>query len=215
MAKSIEFEDLGVISYSEALGYMQDLHVKRCQNEIANTLLVLEHHPVITKGRRLQGVSIPNESSIKLKGIDIVEADRGGLLTYHGPGQIVVYFILKVEDFFSGVNDLVTSLEAVLQNFLAQQNIESKIISEHPGIWVGQKKIASIGLRVSNGVTRHGISLNISNDLSVYQLFDPCGMAGNVMTNLAEVKDQKISQNELDELKLNLVNEFKKQLEII
>jgi lipoate-protein ligase B len=209
----IEVKNLGLISYDDGMAIMEDLHAKRVDNKVANTLLVLQHESVITKGRRMHGQSVPNQAKLEAAGIQVREADRGGLLTYHGPGQIVVYFVVRFADCFTSITDMVRSIEATLQKFLLKHGIETRIDPEHPGIWVGDKKIASIGLRVSQGVTKHGIALNICNDMSVYKLFDPCGMTGNTMTNLEEVLGAKIKKDSLLSMQEQLAEVFCQELQ--
>ena len=200
----MQIKDLKKISYPDAMQIMDDLHAARVQNKVPDTILVLEHHPVITKGRRLDGTPIPNEGKIRARGITICQTDRGGLLTYHAPGQIVLYFILRLTDSFRGISELVAALEAGIQEFLSNLGVEAQIKKDHPGIWVGERKVASLGLRVADGVTKHGIALNVSNDMSAYALFDPCGLTGNTMTNLEDMLARKITAEELAEMKIKL-----------
>jgi len=206
--KKINVKNLGLISYDDGMRVMKDLHAKRCANLIPDTMLVLQHHPVITKGRRMHGQDIPFHPELKKRGVQIREADRGGLLTYHGPGQIVVYFIVRFSDYFSGITDMVKIIEKSLQGYLKTHSVITRLLPDHPGIWVGPKKIASIGLRVSKGVTTHGISLNINNELDVYQLFDPCGMSGNNMTNLSQTLNRNPSDADVEILADQLVIRF-------
>lgn len=209
---SCELQFLNTVSYASGLKTMMQLHEDRVNNKISDQLLVLEHTPVITKGRRLHKTPVPGEDAIQKLGIDIENADRGGELTYHGPGQIVVYFILKFEDHFPGVQAMVKKIESLLMAFLKQYNIETHLDPDNPGIWVRDKKIASIGLRVEKGVTRHGISLNINNDLKVYDLFNPCGMSGQVMTNLSTVLNRAIDDAGLKDITKNLGQFMKENL---
>lgn len=195
------------------MGQMQDLHTQRVANAVPDTLLLLQHDPVITKGRRLEGEKIPNEKNILKKGIAIEQTDRGGLLTYHGPGQIVIYFIFRVEDYFSGVSEMVKGIEEVLFDFLKNHGVKARIQEGHPGVWVKDKKIVSIGLRVSQGVTRHGIAFNIANDLSVYDLFDPCGLSGAVMTSLAQILKKPFSEDEVWRIGEELVGFYREEFQ--
>lgn len=179
--------DPGRVSYDDAMRLMEERHALRLAGSASDAIFVLEHDPpVITKGRRLHDVPVPRQEEILARGIQIRQADRGGLLTYHGPGQIVAYFVLRLEDYFTGIGALVQTLEGVLVEFLSRHGVVANTDPAHPGIWVGGKKIASLGLRVERGVTKHGISLNVNNDLRVYDLFDPCGLSGNTMTTLDE-----------------------------
>lgn len=209
----IQIKNLGLVSYDNAMEIMEDLHADRIRGAGVDTLLVLEHFPVITKGRRLIDVKIPNEEAIVARGIQIRQADRGGLLTYHGPGQIVLYFILKLEDYFDGVAGMVAMIEKTLQGFLATQGVLANVVKDHPGLWVNGFKIASLGLRVSQGVTKHGLSLNLMNDLVVYNLFDPCGMSGQSMTNFEKVTERSLGLKDFHTLEWQLVHSFQHELQ--
>ncbi len=191
---TITIKNLGTLSYDTALDIMMTAHAQRVANQIEDTIFVLEHTPVITRGRRIHDEKLPLEKQITAAGIDIRNADRGGLLTYHGPGQIVIYFVMKVSDYFTGPADMVQFVEKCLIEFFKTLDVETKIIPDHPGLWVGNKKIGSVGLRIAQDVSRHGIALNITSDLNVYKLFDPCGLSGDAMTNLKEIWQKEISR---------------------
>lgn len=203
-----EIQNLGLIDYDSAVKLMNELHGRRVANLIGDTLLVLQHHPVITVGRRLHGEKITLSPELEKRGVIVREADRGGLLTYHGPGQAVVYFIVDFKNYASGIADFVRKIEDALLLFLKTFAVTAKIKKDHPGIWVGEKKIASIGLRVAQGITRHGIAFNIANDLSVYAHFNPCGLDGSSMTNLRLVLGKNFSAPEIDMLTQRLVETF-------
>lgn len=213
MNNQINVKNLGLISYDDAMKIMADLHAKRCRNECPDTLLVLQHTPVITKGRRLHDQEIPFHPKIHEMGVEIRNADRGGLLTYHGPGQIVVYFIVKFSDYFAGSLDMVKTIELGLIDFLKEQGIESRIVPEHPGIWVKNKKVCSIGLRVTDGVTSNGIALNVCNDMGVFRLFDPCGMSGDCMTSMQEILSRLIDTKDTNDMGLRLAQKFVERFE--
>lgn len=197
----MQFTDLSIISYDDALSKMMQAHVECVRGTGDEQIFLLEHEPVITKGRRLHGQQIPFQDQILQNGIQIREADRGGLLTYHGPGQLVVYFVIRLKDHFNGISLMVHALEEVIQEFLQQFDLSGRTDQVHPGIWVEDKKIASIGLRVAEGVTRHGISINIRNDLAAYQYFDPCGLTGSTMSALDNVLERTISDDEFQHYK--------------
>lgn len=201
---SILLNNLGLEAYPETLQSMMMVHAQCVAGKHDDTIFVLEHQPVITRGRRLQGQKIPFQDEIEKRGILVCDADRGGLLTYHGPGQIVVYFVVQLNSYAEGIQVFVEELEAILLDFFKIQGVRTSRRQGHPGIWVGERKIASLGLRVEQGVTRHGISVNICNDLSVYQLFDPCGLSGVTMTNLEVVLGRKIGTEEFQDMKNDL-----------
>lgn len=204
----LDIISMGTSSYAEAMAFMDDLHAKRVRGQVPDTLLVLEHHPVISKGRRLQGVIIPNQKKILEQGIQIHETDRGGLLTYHGPGQIVFYFIFEVARYFEGVSHMVHGVERLLVNYLDGLGTQSRCRTDHPGIWVNEKKIGSVGFRVAEGVTKHGVSLNVACDLSVYDLFDPCGLTGASMSSLKECLHREILADEVYKIGMDLAAAF-------
>lgn len=203
----LQITDLGAIAYDDAMQLMSAAHERVVNNKGPEEIFILEHVPaVITKGRRLHGVNIPLHPELTKMGVQLRDADRGGQLTFHGPGQIVVYFVIRVNDHFAGVSQMVHALEDALLAFLKQQGITAHTDPDHPGVWVGDQKIASIGLRVSQGVTRHGISLNISNNLAVFKYFSPCGLSGESMTNLEKLLGKAIPF--LDESKKELLECF-------
>lgn len=187
--------NLGLVPYAEAMERMNELHAKRVKDEIPNTLLFLEHPAIVTRGRRLHH---NDQSALKFRleaqGIDLANADRGGELTYHGPGQIVIYFIVKLTQPLGGATDMVTVVEKIMNEFMMEEfGILSESDSRYPGLWFEGKKFMSIGLRVEKGVTKHGISLNLNPDLTVYNFFEPCGMSGSVMTSVSKILNSEIS----------------------
>lgn len=204
----LDVKHLGRMTYEDAMPLMEELFLKKQQNEIPDTLLVLEHDPVITRGRKIKDQVLPMQNQIAKQGVQVINADRGGELTYHGPGQIVVYFILELQNHFSGIRDMVTALEDSLIDFLKNHNVIAETKPDHPGIWVNEKKVASLGLRVSRGFTKHGIALNVKNDLQIYQLFQPCGLSGNTMTSMEVLFGRSISDDEYQTFEHELVQSF-------
>jgi len=193
--KTLKINHLGRLSHDAAMTQMYEAHEQVLRGRSDGELLVVEHEPVITKGRRLKDHVIAFHEEITKRQVVIRDVDRGGLLTFHGPGQIIVYFVLRVHDYFLGVRELVSFLEEVLITCLKEYGIAAKKHAEFPGVWVGDHKLASIGLRVTAGVTTHGISLNVNNDLSIYKYFEPCGLSGEVMTNMETVLGKPISRD--------------------
>lgn len=210
----MQFTDLGKISYDDALSRMMQAHADCVAGTGSDEIFLLEHEPVITKGRRLHGQSIPFEEQILKNGIQIRDADRGGLLTYHGPGQLVVYFVIRLTNHFNGISRMVHALEEVIQEFLQGFDLSGRTDPIHPGIWVRDKKIASIGLRVADGVTRHGISINIRNDLTAYRYFDPCGLTGSTMSALDKVMECAISDDDFKNCKTRIVDVLRAKLHV-
>jgi lipoyl(octanoyl) transferase len=150
---------------------------------VPDTLLVLEHPPVYTKGRRTEPGDLPmGESWYRAQGIEVEHTDRGGRVTYHGPGQLVAYPIMAVER----IADFVHTMEAAIVAALADEKISSDVReTPHTGVWTGDRKIASIGVRLSGGVTTHGLAVNVDNDLAPFGWIVPCGLDHVHMTSVS------------------------------
>lgn len=152
-------------------------------------LWVVEHEPVFTQGQagKPEHLLMPGE-------IPVVQTDRGGQVTYHGPGQLVLYPLLDVRRGKLGVRDLVTALEQAVIGVLADEGIEAHARSDAPGVYVGDAKIASLGLRIRRGASFHGVALNVAGDLAPFQRINPCGYAGMQMIRLADLVNVPPSQ---------------------
>jgi lipoyl(octanoyl) transferase len=176
---------LGTIEYRTALALQERIRAARQEDALPDVLLTLEHWPVYTRGRRSAVGELPmGEEWYRMQGIDIVETDRGGKVTYHGPGQLVGYPIVRVED----VVAYVRLLERALVSALADEGVQARArFDDGPdftGVWVGARKIASIGVHVARGVTTHGFAVNVENDLQPFSWIVPCGLEGVQMTSL-------------------------------
>ncbi len=165
---------LGTIPYREGVELQQRVRDRRQADEVPDVLLVLEHPPVYTKGKRTTAADLPmGEDWYRERGIDVCDTDRGGRVTYHGPGQLVAYPIMAIER----VADFVHTMEGAIVAALADEGIESQVRdAPHTGVWAGAAKIASIGVRVSGGVTTHGLAVNVDNDLQPFEWIVPCGI---------------------------------------
>ena len=176
MLEDLTFKSLGLVNYHETLELMQS-HVK--SDDFKNEIWLLEHNPVFTLG------TAANKDHILDSGeIPVVKSDRGGEVTYHGPGQLVVYFMLDVKNLHFNPNKLVTSIQHFVKNLLLDLSIQSSFIDGAPGVYVDKKKIASIGLRISNGKSYHGLSINFDMDLSPFKQINPCGYKGLEVTQI-------------------------------
>jgi len=177
--------DLGRVDYDEAFA-LQKREVARLQrNEGDDVLLFVEHPHVITVGRNADGSAlIADRRLIEARGARVVATDRGGDVTYHGPGQLVGYPIIRLESHRRDIRRYVYDLEEVLITALADFGVFADRHPEHRGVWVQERKIASLGIRISRWVTSHGFALNVSTDLSYFSLMNPCGIAGCAMTSL-------------------------------
>lgn len=181
----------GLVDYTEALRLQHRLVKLRIEGQIEDTLLFLEHSPVITRGRGLQNKAkalcqSQDEGQVNLSKINIVDVERGGGLTYHGPGQWVVYPIclLVKKDIHAFLRHLEFSIIELLR---IGYGVIARTIPHATGVWVGEKKIASIGIALRKWVTFHGLALNVINSLDPYFCFSPCGFRPEVMTRLADV----------------------------
>ncbi len=178
--------DLGVVAYGEALALQEGLRVARQDGAIPDVLLTLEHPPVFTRGRRTRDGELPlGERWYADRGIEIVDVRRGGRVTYHGPGQLVGYAIAEIDD----VVAFVRLFERAAIDALAAEGIAARARpdegADYTGVWVADRKIASIGVHVSRGVTTHGIAINADNDLTPFEWVIPCGLPDVRMTSIA------------------------------
>lgn len=197
---------LGLTPYQEALSKMNQLRGERLSNKIPDQLLFLEHPPVITMGRRKSNDDFKrNPADFKKLGIEMVETDRGGKLTYHGPGQLVVYFIFNIEERRLKIGDLVWRGEEGILCFLKEKGIKASRDERNPGIWVGNDKIASLGFHVTKGVTTHGVALNVNNDLKPFSYFVPCGLAEAGVTSVNLLTGKEFA---LKEISFNLQSHY-------
>jgi len=176
---------LGTLEYREALALQESVRAARQEGELPDVLLTLEHWPVYTRGRRSAVGELPmGEDWYRMQGIEIVETDRGGKVTYHGPGQLVGYPIVAIDD----VVAYVRTLERALVAALAEEGIGARGRPEdgpdYTGVWVENRKIASIGVHVARGVTTHGFAVNVENDLQPFGWIVACGLEGVQMTSL-------------------------------
>jgi lipoyl(octanoyl) transferase len=176
---------LGTLDYGEALALQERIRGARQRGDVPDVLLMLEHWPVLTRGRRSAPGELPmGEDWYRAQGIEIVDTDRGGKITYHGPGQLVGYPIVAVDD----VVAYVRLLERALVSALVQEGVDARArFDDGPdftGVWVGERKIASIGVHVQRGVTTHGFAVNVENDLQPFSWVVACGLPDVQMTSL-------------------------------
>jgi len=177
----IQVCQLGVVEYGAALALQERLRGEVQAGERPDTLLLLEHPPVYTRGRRTEPGELPmGEDWYRAQGIDVVDADRGGRLTYHGPGQLVGYPIMRIVD----VVAYLRTMESAIIAALADEGVAARMRDGLTGVWVADRKIGSIGVHVSRGVTTHGFAINVANDLQPFEWVVPCGLDGVRMTSL-------------------------------
>jgi lipoyl(octanoyl) transferase len=183
---------LGTIPYRDALIFQEQIRTRRQAGELPDTLLLLEHPPVYTRGRRAEATDLPfGEEFYRAKGIDVLATDRGGKLTFHAPGQLVGYPIVAIDD----VGSYLRTMEAAIVAALSQEGVAARSRHDegidYTGVWVGspasedQRKIASIGVHVARGVTTHGFAVNVHNDLEPFSWVTACGLPDVAMTSIA------------------------------
>jgi len=174
---------LGIVPYREALELQLRLRELRQAEEIGDTLLLLEHPPVYTRGRRTEPHDLPmGEDWYRAQGIEVHDADRGGRVTYHGPGQLVGYPIMRIGD----VPSFVHTMEHAILTALADEGVAAEVRDGLTGLWADDAKIGSIGVHVNRGVTTHGFAVNVDNDLQPFEWVVPCGLEGVRMTSLSK-----------------------------
>jgi lipoyl(octanoyl) transferase len=186
----------GLVGYDDVRRTQKALEEARQAGEIPDVLIVLEHPPVYTKGRRATAGELPmGEDWYRMQGIEVTETDRGGRVTYHGPGQLVVYPIVSLRDLAKpdDVRAFVSAMEEAMIAALADWEVEARLFNGLTGVWVGSepppagdaRKIGSIGIHVNRGVTTHGLAINVNNDLQPFEWVVPCGIEAVRMTSLS------------------------------
>jgi len=188
---NLVFKSLGQVNYHETLELMKN-HIK--ENNFNNEIWLLEHPSIFTLGTAADEKHILNA-----RNIPIVQSDRGGEVTYHGPGQLVIYFLLDIKQLGLGPKRLVLSIQEFIKELLIDLSIESSFVEGAPGVYVNDKKIASIGLRISKNKTYHGVSINFDMDLKPFTYINPCGYEGLEVTQIKDFNDG-VSQIQLEKL---------------
>lgn len=177
---------MGLIPYSDGIAIQETLRTRRQASEIPDTLLLLEHPSVYTRGRRSADGELPfGEDFYRAKGIDVVDTDRGGRITYHGPGQLVGYPIMAVTDVVAHLR----TIEGAVIDALAEVGVVARARPQdgpdYTGVWVEDRKIASLGVHVSRGISTHGFAVNVENDLEPFSWVVACGLPDVRMTSIA------------------------------
>ena len=183
---------LGTVEYHRAWELQVELATKVRDGAQPNTLLLLEHSPVYTKGRLSKSEHILlSDEELRQKGIGLYEADRGGQVTFHGPGQLVAYPVVDLRQ-WGGPIKYVRTLERIIVDSLADFKITAETIDGITGVWVGGAKIAAIGVKISRGVAYHGFAINVTTDLSYYSHIVPCGIPDRPVTSVAQVLGEDV-----------------------
>ena len=185
---SLNILDLGLTEYQRALDIQKTLVKERLDNSTSDTLLLVEHPHVVTLGKQTNPNDVLNNS------IPIVKIDRGGSATYHGPGQLIGYIIMDLRSKGISVPILISKIHEIIILTLDELDIKAKRKKNDTGVWIDQKKIASIGLSVRNWITYHGFSLNVNTDLERFNTIRPCGYDSQVMTSVNSIKRKEFSK---------------------
>ncbi|HYM38746.1 MAG TPA: lipoyl(octanoyl) transferase LipB [Thermoplasmata archaeon] len=190
--------DLGRMEYGRTWAIQKALVTRRAEDAVSDGLILVEHDPVVTLGRR------GTDADVLTEGLPVFRVERGGEATFHGPGQLVGYPILKLPDRLD-VKRLVTNLEDVLIGTCTDFGIDARHEGPERGVWVRTRKIASIGLAVQRGVTFHGFALNVTTDLSYFLKIRPCGHAGTIMTSMAKELGRNV---DVEDVRASVIQHF-------
>ena len=197
---SLRICDCGLADYWQILLQQHEFRDKRRRGQVPDTILITEHPPVITLGARQSANKLQiSRDSIVQQGIDVIDIHRGGGTTAHNPGQLVFYPILSLQDLGFGISEYIRELEAVGIELLEELGIKGTRRQGFPGLWVGKKKIGSIGVRVSKFITYHGMAINIQNDLGIFDFITPCGLDDVEMTSVLKETGKSHSMTDVKE----------------
>ena len=195
----IQVQDLKRKNFLDTLQIQESLRNKVLKNNTDNYLILVEHDHVYTLGKNANSNNILNGTC------EIIQTQRGGDVTYHGPGQLVAYPIINLKKKKIGVKNYISMIEKLISNILIDYNLEPQILKEETGVWVQDKKIASIGIHVTRGVTMHGLAINVNTDLTYFNNIISCGIEGVKMTSLDKELGKKIRMNDI---KKSLITHF-------
>lgn len=206
--------DLGTKDYKLVWDMQKEIHERRVRNETGDTLLLVEHEPVITMGRsgREQHLLLSQEL-LRKRGVTYYEIERGGDVTFHGPGQLVGYPILNIKHGLAGIRPYIERLQDVIIAVLADFGIPATVKDKMIGVWTESGKICSIGVAVKRWVSFHGFALNVNTDLSFFDLIVPCGIKNVTMTSMKEILQRDVEMHDVKEkVKVHFSVLFKKTL---
>ena len=204
----IDIHDLGKLLYKKTWNYQKELLKKRSNNEINDTLILVEHEPVFTLGKNADENHILQNYPDNIKTYQI---ERGGDVTYHGPGQLVGYPILDLRNYKKSISWYMRSLEQVIIDTLFDYNITANRKNGLTGVWYNNEKIAALGVRVSRWITMHGFSLNVNPDLNHYKNIIPCGIFEHGVTSMSNILNKHV---EYEHVKKTIIKKFINQFKI-
>lgn len=188
----------GIVPYAEGLACQRERRLAVEAGDAGNALFLLEHEPVLTLGRNFEPQNLLlSEVALAAQGIAVIKADRGGDVTYHGPGQLVAYPILNLREWKPSIRWYLRSLEQVLINQLAEYGLVGERLEGFTGVWVGGAKVAAIGIGVHEWVTYHGIALNVDPDMRAFGLIIPCGIGDKPVTSLRQLLGRAPAMDEV------------------
>jgi len=205
--KSLTYCDLGFIDYKEAWDLQHEIHSRRVSGEVEDFLFLLEHPNTYTLGKTAHKENLKGtEDYLKENQISVYDIDRGGDITYHGPGQIVGYPIVDLNNWFKDTHKYLRALEEVIIKTCAEYNLSCERNPIHTGVWLADRKIAAIGIKVSRWVTMHGFAFNVNTDLNLFNGIIPCGIQDKSVTSLSKELNRTI---DIQEVKEKLLANFK------
>jgi len=204
--RNLTYCDLGFIDYKEAWDIQRDIFNKRVAGEVIDYLFLLEHPNTYTFGKTAHKENlIGSENFLKENKISVYDIDRGGDITYHGPGQIVGYPIIDLNHWFKDTHKYLRALEEVIIKTCGDFGLASERNPKHTGVWIGERKIAAIGIKVSRWITMHGFAFNVNTDLSLFNGIIPCGIQDKTVTSLS---NELIHPVEIQDVKEKLLKNF-------
>ncbi len=205
--------NLGIVDYREAHQLQKRLLQEHIEGRGSDTLVLLQHNPVITIGRSGSKSNILlSESALAAAGIEVCEIERGGDVTYHGPGQLTGYPIINLQHFRKDVHWYLRQLEEVIIRVLTEYGITGERIEGYTGVWVGNEKIAAIGISVRRWITYHGFAFNINPDMSHFQMITPCGITDKGVTSLERLLGYRV---DIDEVADRTASAFARVLSVV
>ncbi len=206
MKRQLKYCDLDLLDYKEAWDLQYYLHQQRVENKIPDTLLLLEHPNTYTLGKtaHLRNL-VGGKEFLEQNKISVYNIDRGGDITYHGPGQIVGYPIISLTDWHQDSHKYLRTLEEVLIKVCSDYNLDAKRVEGYTGVWIDDRKIAAIGIKISRWVTMHGFAFNVNTNLELFKGIIPCGISDKSVTSLQKELKKEIS---IDEVKERIIYHF-------
>ncbi len=203
MSRTLTYCDLGLIDYKEAWDLQKEIFNRRYENEISDVLFLLEHPHTYTLGKIADKNNlIGSKQFLEDNKISVYDIDRGGDITYHGPGQIVGYPIINLENWAKDTHKYLRALEEVIIRVCKHFDLDTNRNTKYTGVWIGSRKIAAIGIKVSRWITMHGFAFNVNTDLSFFQGIIPCGISDKEVTSLKKELGYQLDMNFVKELLL-------------